>query len=189
MGDPRALTADSWSIGKGITMSVLHNPLRTHVHVTGEEPLSVPPHWHLSHEEQHVVLKGRIRITQDGVARVVGPADGKILTRPGVVHSIESFAGEETIIEETAGPGEDINAQKVIFFRNMFAPGVLQSFLSTMQIFYYGDGYPALPLGIRRFEWLLVVVMGGWVAGLLGYQIPDKRLRLDQRRFPPKKQD
>ncbi|KAJ6481043.1 hypothetical protein C8R45DRAFT_932942 [Mycena sanguinolenta] len=184
-----SLSGDSWSIGKGITMSVLQNPLRTHCRVTGEEPLSVPPHWHRFQEERHVVLKGRIRIMQDGVARVVGPEDGPVLTRPGVVHSIESFPGEEVIMEETAGPGENTNFQKVIFFRNMFAPGVMQSFLSTMQVFYYGDGYPALPLGIRWFEWLLVVVMGGWVAGLLGYQIPDKRLRLDERRFPPSKKD
>jgi hypothetical protein len=35
----------------------------------------------------------------------------------------------------------------------------------------------------------MVVVMGGWVAGLLGYQIPDKRLRLDERRFPPSKKN
>ncbi|KAF7370056.1 Cupin-2 domain-containing protein [Mycena sanguinolenta] len=155
MGDPRALTADSWSIGKGITMSVLQNPLRTNIHVTGEEPLSVPPHWHLFHEERHVVLKGRIRFTQDGVARVIGPVDGEIRTLPGVVHSIESFAGEETIMEETAGPGEDINSQKVLLFRNIFSPGMLQSFLSTMQVFYYGDAYPALPLGIRWIEWLV----------------------------------
>jgi hypothetical protein len=37
----------------------------------------------------------------------------------------------------------------------MFAPGVLQSFLSTMQVFYYGDAYPATPLGIRWVEWLV----------------------------------
>ncbi|KAF7370059.1 Cupin-2 domain-containing protein [Mycena sanguinolenta] len=184
-----SLTADSWPLGKGISMSVLQNPLRTRVHATGEEPFNVPPHWHLFHEEHHVILKGRIRITQDGVAHVVGPEDGEVVTPAGVVHSIESFAGEETIIEETTRPGVDTTAQKILFFRNMFAPGVLQSFLSTMQVFYYGDAYPVLPLGIRWFEWLMVVVMGGWVAGLLGYQIPDKRLRLDQRRFPPKKKD
>ncbi|KAJ6481041.1 hypothetical protein C8R45DRAFT_831671 [Mycena sanguinolenta] len=181
-----SLSADSWPIGKDITMSVLQNPLRTSIHAPGEEPLSVPPHWHLFHEERHVVLKGRIRITQDSVARVVGPEDGAVLTRPGVVHSIESFPEEEMIMEETAGPGANT---VVILFRNAFAPGVLQSFFSTMQVFYYGDAYPVLPLGIRWFEWLMVVVMGGWVAGLLGYQIPDKRLRLDERRFPPSKKD
>ncbi|KAJ6481036.1 hypothetical protein C8R45DRAFT_832012, partial [Mycena sanguinolenta] len=60
---------------------------------------------HLSHEEHHVILNGRMRVTQDGVTRVIGSADGEVVTPPGVVHSFESFAGEETIVEETAGPG------------------------------------------------------------------------------------
>ncbi|KAJ7364593.1 hypothetical protein DFH08DRAFT_766352 [Mycena albidolilacea] len=187
MGDP--LRDDSWSIGKGVTMTILQNPLRTRVHATGEEPFLAPPHWHLWHEEHHIILKGRIRLTQNGVTHVLGPEDGEAVTPPGVVHSLESFPGEEVIIEETTRPSVETTAQKIIFFRNMFAPGVLQSFLSTMQVFYYGDAYPATPLGIRWFEWLMVVVIGGWVAGLLGYQIPDKRLRLDERRFPPSKKN
>ncbi|KAJ7227741.1 hypothetical protein B0H12DRAFT_1148753 [Mycena haematopus] len=177
MGD--SLRDDSWTIGKGVTMSVVQNPLRTRVHATGEEPFI----------EHHVILKGRIRLTQDGVTRVLGPDDGECVTPARVVHGFESFPGEETIIEETTRPSSETTAQKIIFFRNLFYPGVIQSFLRTMQVFYYGDAYPALPLGIRWLEWLMVVVLGGWVAGLLGYQIPDKRLRLDERRFPPSKKD
>ncbi|KAF8217228.1 hypothetical protein K438DRAFT_2082637 [Mycena galopus ATCC 62051] len=185
MGDP--LRDDSWSIGKGITMNVLQNPLRTRVHATGEEVFIAPPHWHAFHTERHVILKGRIRLTQDGVTRVLGPEDGPVITPAGTVHSLESFPGEEAIIEETTMPSPE--RTKILLFRNMFAPGVLQSFLRTMQVFYYGDSYPAFPVRIPWLEWLMVIIMGGWVAGLLGYQLPDNRLRLDEKRFPPSKKD
>lgn len=103
MGDP--LVDDSWSIQKGVKMTVLQNPLRARVHATGdEEPFEASPHWHAVHDEQHVVLKGRVQITQNGVARIIGPEDGVCVTPRGVVHSIKSFPGEETIIEETTLP-------------------------------------------------------------------------------------
>jgi mannose-6-phosphate isomerase-like protein (cupin superfamily) len=105
MGDP--LRDDSWSIGKGVTMTILQNPLRTRVHATGEEPFLAPPHWHLWHEEHHVILKGRIRLTQNGVTHVLGPEDGEAVTPARVVHSLESFPGEEVIIEETTRPSVD----------------------------------------------------------------------------------
>ncbi|KAJ7043135.1 hypothetical protein C8F04DRAFT_944225 [Mycena alexandri] len=187
MGDP--LQDDSWLIGKGLTMSILQNPLRTHLEVTGEEVFLAPPHWHLYHGEQHVVLKGRVKLTQNGVTRILTPADGTVYTPPGMVHSLESFPGEELSLDEVAKPSAETTAQKIIFFRNMFAPGVLQSLLSTMQVFYFGDGYPEFPFGIRWIEWAFVVVVGGWLAPLLGYQLPDKRLRLDPNRFPPSKKD
>ncbi|KAJ6567366.1 hypothetical protein DFH09DRAFT_1156763 [Mycena vulgaris] len=189
MGDP--LVDDSWYIQKGVTMTILQDPLRLSVHATGEEPFEVPPHWHAAHDEQHVVLKGRVQITQDGVTKVMGPEDGVCFTPRGVVHSIKSFPGEETIMEETTLLVETTRqtAQKIIFFRNMFAPGMLQSFLGIMQIFYYGDAYPELPTGVRWLEWLMVVVAGGWLAPLFGFQLPDKRLRLDPKRFPPNKKD
>jgi hypothetical protein len=46
-------------------------------------------------------------------------------------------------------------AQKILFFRSMFTPGMLQSFLGIMQIFYYGDAYPEFPTGVRWLEWLV----------------------------------
>ncbi|KAJ6529971.1 hypothetical protein DFH09DRAFT_1184622 [Mycena vulgaris] len=176
MGDP--LVDDSWSIQKGVTMTILQDPLRARVHATGDgEQFEVPPHWHAAHDEQHVVLKGRVQISQDGVSRVIGPEDGVCVTRRGV----------ETIIEETTLPSVETTAQKILFFRNMLVPGMLQSFLGIMQIFYYGDAYPEFPTEVRWLEWLMVVVAGGWLAPLFGFQLPDKRLRLDPKRFPPNK--
>ncbi|KAJ6480039.1 hypothetical protein DFH09DRAFT_427811 [Mycena vulgaris] len=62
MGDP--LVDDSWSIQKGVTMTILQDPLRARVHATGDgEPFEVSPHWHAAHDEQHVVLKGRVQIS------------------------------------------------------------------------------------------------------------------------------
>ncbi|KAJ6516473.1 hypothetical protein C8R45DRAFT_890136 [Mycena sanguinolenta] len=182
MSDP--LHDDSWTIQDGITFSILQNPLRTRIHTTGPK-FEAPPHWHAAHDEVHVVLKGRLIITQDGVRRVVSPEDGPCLTRRGVVHSLETFPGEETIIEETATAPE-ATEQKTIFFRNMSVPGVMQSFPHLMQVFYYGDMYPKLPTGLRWLERPLIVAVGGWIAPMFGYRLPDKRLRLDPRRFPPK---
>lgn len=99
MGDP--LVDDSWPIEKGVTMSILQNPLRTHIHLTGEAAWHVPAHWHAVHDERHIVLKGRIIVTQDGVKKVIRPEDGPSITLRGVVHSIEVPAGEEVILEET----------------------------------------------------------------------------------------
>ncbi|KAF7335412.1 Cupin-2 domain-containing protein [Mycena venus] len=158
------LVDDSWTIDKGMTVSVLQNPLRTRLHTTGERPFVVPPHWHTMHDEHHIVLKGTLFVTQDGVRKVVRPEDGPLLTRRGVVHSLEILAGEEAIIEETTLQSDEVTEQKTIFFRSLFFPGVMQSFLSVMQVFYHGDGYPELPTGIRWLEWLMVVFLGGWVA-------------------------
>ncbi|KAJ7771646.1 hypothetical protein B0H16DRAFT_1514214 [Mycena metata] len=201
MGD--SLLDDSWpALAKGVTMSVLQSPLRTHVEGTGEEVFIVPAHWHLYQDEEHTVLKGRLKLTQDGVTRVITPADGPILTRAGVVHSFESFLGEELSLDEIAMPSRatlkaeaatghsaQTNEQKIIFFRNLCAPGVMQSLPHTMQVFYYGDAYPAFPFKIRSLEWLFVVVVGGWIAPLLGYKLGDSRLRMDPSRFPPSKKD
>ncbi|KAJ7504898.1 hypothetical protein B0H11DRAFT_1852128 [Mycena galericulata] len=184
MGDP--LRDDNWSPGKGITVSIQTNPLRTRVHATGEEPFDVPRHWHRCYDEHHVVLKGRVRITQGAITRIVRPEDGVLVTPAGVVHSVSTYPGEEAILEEMTVPAGRI---KIILLRNFFTPGVLQSGMRLMQVFYYGDTYPELPLGIRGLEWLVVVVVGGWLAALLGYQLPDKRLRLDPKRFPLEKEE
>ncbi|KAJ7184692.1 hypothetical protein C8R46DRAFT_1300004 [Mycena filopes] len=190
MGDP--LRDDSWpmlAFAKGVTMSILHNPLRTHIVSTGEETLSVPAHWHRYQEEQHTVLKGRVKLTQDGVTRIITPADGPVLTRRGVVHSLATFPGEEVVVDEMALPSEELNEQKIIFFRNLCAPGIVESLLGTMQVFYWGDSYPEIPLHSRTFEKLFVVVVGGWIAPLLGHKLPDNRLRMDPERFPPGKKN
>ncbi|KAJ7257219.1 hypothetical protein B0H12DRAFT_1015535, partial [Mycena haematopus] len=182
-----SLVSDSWELQPGITMSVLQNPLRAQVQTTGKgDKFYVPPHWHAAHDEIHVVLKGRVIIMQDGVRRVVTPEDGAVITRRGVVHSLEAFPGEELVLEETTTQPED---QKIYFFRNMGAPGMLSSPLGLMQIFYYADAYPKFPTGFRWLERGLIVALGGWVAPTFGYQLPDKRLRLDPSRFPRDKKD
>ncbi|KAJ6588374.1 hypothetical protein B0H19DRAFT_1098982 [Mycena capillaripes] len=188
MGDP--LVDDSWLVEKGVTMSILQNPLRTRIHLTGKVAWHVPAHWHAVHDENHIVLKGKVIVTQDGVKKVIRPEDGPSLTRRGVVHSIDVPAGEEVILEETTLQSVEVTEQKTLFFRNLsFALGTNQSFLGVMQVFYYGDAYPKLlPTG-RWFERVFVVVTGGWLAPLLGHQLADKRLRMDPNRFPVKETD
>ncbi|KAJ7445134.1 hypothetical protein B0H11DRAFT_431694 [Mycena galericulata] len=183
-----AALVDSWTIQKGVTITILQNPLRTQVHSTGEDDFYVPPHWHAAHDEKHVVHKGRLIVTQDGVKTVVGPGDGVCLTRRGVVHSLAAFPGEELLMEETTTEAETTE-QKTYFFRNISSPGMMRSPLGIMQVFYYGDTYPKFPTGLRWLERLLIIAVGGWAAPLLGYQLPDKRLRLDPNRFPPNKKE
>jgi mannose-6-phosphate isomerase-like protein (cupin superfamily) len=105
-----SLLTDSWTLQDGINMTVLQNPLRTRILVTGVgEKFYVPPHWHAAHDEIHIVIKGRAIVIQDGVRRIVGPEDGACLTRRGVIHSLEGFPGEELILEETATAPEDVS--------------------------------------------------------------------------------
>ncbi|KZP34374.1 hypothetical protein FIBSPDRAFT_923902 [Athelia psychrophila] len=157
-GNP--LVDNEFPIQKGVTMAsapyiltLLENPKRIRVHALGTgEAFQAPLHWHAAHDERHTVIKGRFEITQDGISRIVGPEDGVVTTPRGVVHSLRSFEGEEAIIEESALPSETTTEQKQIFFRNMFTPGILPSFLAIMQVFYYGDSYPAFPRGFRWLE-------------------------------------
>jgi len=182
-GNP--LIDDEFTIQEGVTMTLLENPKRVHIHSVGTVPFNVPSHWHAAHDELHTVIQGRIEITQNGVSRIVGPEDGVVLTQRGVVHSLRTFEGEEVILVETALPNETTTEQKQLFFRNMFALGVVPSFLALMQVFYYGDAYPAFPRGFRWLESSFVVLLGGYLAPLFGHQLPDKRLKLDEKRFPP----
>ncbi|KAK7061986.1 putative cupintype [Favolaschia claudopus] len=184
-----SLVSDSWEVANGVSMSILQNPVRTRVHATGKgEHFSVPPHWHIAHDERHVIIKGRIKITQDGVTRIIGPEDGVSFTGRRVVHSIEGFPGEELIIEETSTETE-LTEQKILLFRSMFHDGILQSPLAIMQVFYYGDSYPVFAFGFRWLEVPVVIILGRWVAPSLGYKLPDSRLRLDPVRFPRDKKD
>ncbi|KAJ7339239.1 hypothetical protein DFH08DRAFT_1014147 [Mycena albidolilacea] len=192
-----SLIADSWTLQDGISMTVRQNPLRTRVIVTGVGPkFYVPPHWHAAHDEIHVVLKGRLIVTQDGFTADRKPKlnswslteDGACITRRGVIHSLESFPGEELILEETTPAPEDTE-QKIYFFRNLGAPGMLRSPLGIMQVFYHGDSYPKFPTGLRWLERPVIVALGGYIAPFFGYRLPDKRLRMDPSRFPRDKKD
>ncbi|KAJ7504893.1 hypothetical protein B0H11DRAFT_1979783, partial [Mycena galericulata] len=100
----------------GVTISVLQNPLRSHLDITGEEPFIVPRHWHRSYDEHHTVLKGRVRITQGGINKVVRPEDGTLVTPAGVVHSISTYPGEEAVFEETTMPAGRIVSQFPSFY-------------------------------------------------------------------------
>jgi mannose-6-phosphate isomerase-like protein (cupin superfamily) len=115
MLDPLPADADSWTVQEGVSFTILQNPLRTRIHVTGQgEKFYVPPHWHAAHDENHVVIERRVMVTQDGVRRVVGPEDGICFTRRGVVHSIESFPEEELILEEAATEPDDVRSTLLV---------------------------------------------------------------------------
>ncbi|KAJ6511272.1 hypothetical protein C8R47DRAFT_1094382 [Mycena vitilis] len=116
MGDP--LVDDSWTIGTGMTMTVLQNPLRTRLHSTGKAIFSVPPHWHSMHDEHHVVLKGSLTITR---------GRGKFSGRRTVLlsHEEESFIvwspsqGRKSLLKRL--PCSLSTEQKILFSRNVFS--------------------------------------------------------------------
>ncbi|KAF8209636.1 hypothetical protein K438DRAFT_1929954 [Mycena galopus ATCC 62051] len=180
-----SLVADSWLFQEGVTMSVLQNPLRTHIEITGKgEKFYVAPHWHATHDENHVVLLGRVILTQDGVRRIIGPEDGVCFTPHGVVHSLEAFPGEELILEETSGKIEDTE-QKTYFFRSICVPGIQKSPFRALQVLYHADTYPKFPAGLRWLEQSFVqfvTIIGGWMAPMLGYTVPDKRLNMSREK-------
>jgi mannose-6-phosphate isomerase-like protein (cupin superfamily) len=119
MHKPLPTDVDSWTLQEGTTMTVLQNPLRTRITVTGQgKTFYVPPHWHAAHDENHVVIKGRLIVTQDGVRRVLGPEDGVCFTRRGVVHSLEAFPGEEVVLEETSTRLEDVRSIRLQISRS-----------------------------------------------------------------------
>ncbi|KAJ7339254.1 hypothetical protein DFH08DRAFT_812643 [Mycena albidolilacea] len=148
-----SLIADSWTLQDGISMTVLQNPLRT-------REFYVPPHWHAVHDEIHVILKGRVIVSRNGVRHVVGPEDGACLTWRGVIHSLESCSlwrrlrrrlrmwVPHTKLVTRSGIYFAIQTeQKIYFFCNLGVPGILRTPLDIIQVFYYGYSYPNFPLG------------------------------------------
>jgi ABC-type ATPase with predicted acetyltransferase domain len=94
-----------------IAQTFLNDPVwttRTHIHPDAEL-VYVYPHWHDTHEEVFRVVSGRMEYTLDGVKKVYGPDDGLIHIPKRTVHSIRSFVGEESIVDEGVLPHVSYN--------------------------------------------------------------------------------
>ncbi|KIJ69416.1 hypothetical protein HYDPIDRAFT_164960 [Hydnomerulius pinastri MD-312] len=157
------------SMGKGLSMTFLRNePWISRVRITADaDQLKVPPHWHETHDEIFQVVQGKMKYMIDGVTKIYTPVDGVIRVPKGVIHSLESIRGVETVFEEKTTPMDD---EKELFFRNLFAPGVkLNNLLHIFPTFYYGDAIPSLPGGFKWLDKLFAMILGGWLCPLLGY--------------------
>ncbi|KAI0508522.1 hypothetical protein F5B22DRAFT_390040 [Xylaria bambusicola] len=155
------------TMGKGITLSLLKNEdaaedsidrYVAEVVATGEEPIKIPPHWHKEHAEQMTIIEGRVKITLDGVERIVNAGDPPVLIERRVVHSIEGFKGEKFVGQERPVPGGNY---KIMFFNDMLHKGTSPGFWYLMRVFYDGDGYIALPLHFRFLDEMFMKLFGG----------------------------
>ncbi len=69
------------------------------------------PHWHEAYTEHIQVLKGRAKVTINGISQVVGPKDGILTFEKFVIHDFCAARGEETEsggevwVEEWTDPG------------------------------------------------------------------------------------
>ncbi|KAF4603134.1 Cupin 2 conserved barrel domain-containing protein [Pleurotus pulmonarius] len=175
---------DTVSMGKGMTMTFLRNSDYLSRVVIGAESdgLTVPLHYHETHDEIFRVVKGRVRYTLGepgakfkafswlrATTRFYTAEDGEVVIPKGTAHSIFVEPGQDVVFEEKTTPMDD---DKEMFFRNVFAVGGLTaSPFAVMQIFYHGDGYPVLPGGIRILEKGLTSLLGHYIAPLLGHKL------------------
>ncbi|KAH7930822.1 hypothetical protein BV22DRAFT_1190930 [Leucogyrophana mollusca] len=161
---------DTITMGKGITMTFLRDSnFLSRVHVAADaEQLYVPPHWHANHDETFRVLQGKMMYLVGKDTRIYTPDDGEVTVPRGVVHSLSSVVGIETVFEEKSTPMDDV---KELFFRNLYASGQFPSNpLRLFPIIYHGDSMPSLPGGFRSIEKGLIRILGGFVSPLFGYR-------------------
>ncbi|KIK51410.1 hypothetical protein GYMLUDRAFT_234117 [Collybiopsis luxurians FD-317 M1] len=171
--------ADSFDLAKGITLT-LEPQLRV-VKVRGGEDddiFVVPPHWHESHDELITVLEGKLKVTIGSEVKVCTPESGTAFVPRGISHSLEGYKGVPSVFTERTNPTNFDT--KELFFRNLLAiPGGLESgsLVPAMQVFYHGDGYPVFPIHWMWLEKAFVVIIGGYIAPLLGYRLKYESLK------------
>ncbi|KAJ3930984.1 MAG: hypothetical protein NXY57DRAFT_941232 [Lentinula lateritia] len=140
--------------------------------------LKVPIHWHENHDEIITVLEGKLKVILSGEIIICTPESGEALVPRGAPHSLESFKGVPCVFTERTNP-KDFDT-KELFFRNFFdLPGGPDSagLLSIMQVFYHGDMYPVFPIHLGWLEKAFVIILGGYIAPLVGYQLKYKILK------------
>lgn len=64
----------------------------------------LPPHIHPRQEERWSVVDGEVRFQLGKDKRVIGPADGEMVVRPGTVHGLENKSGREAHLRCLALP-------------------------------------------------------------------------------------
>ncbi|KAJ4478496.1 hypothetical protein J3R30DRAFT_3429819 [Lentinula aciculospora] len=171
--------SDRFEIAKGATL-ILEPQLRI-LEIRGDiddDLFQVPLHWHEDHDEIMTILSGKLKITLGKETKVYTPESGDVFVRRGIPHAVESLKGIPCVSTERTNPSE--MDKKEIFFRNLLSiPGGLPSgsLVPMMQVFYYGDGYPAFPIHVAWLEKAFVKILGGYVAPLLGHQLKYKSLK------------
>ena len=75
------------------------------------------PHWHEAYTEHVQVLRGKAKVTINGVSRIVGPEDGMLTFERYVIHDFcaarvdGEHSDEEVWVEEWTDPGKLANSE------------------------------------------------------------------------------
>jgi quercetin dioxygenase-like cupin family protein len=70
----------------------------------------LPPHYHPRQEERWSVVDGEVRFQLGRTKRVIGPADGEIIVRPGTKHGIKSVSDTEAHLRCHVIPANSLQA-------------------------------------------------------------------------------
>ncbi|KIK51409.1 hypothetical protein GYMLUDRAFT_252105 [Collybiopsis luxurians FD-317 M1] len=146
---------DAVNVASGITMTF--EPQLRVVKISGKQEddiFYVPTHWHEGHDEIIAVREGKLKVTLGSEVKSVS-----------------------CVFTESTNP-KDFET-KELFFRNLFAMpgGMSASLLPAMQVYYYGDIFPVFPIHSSWLEKAFVIVLGGYLAPLLGYHVRYKTLK------------
>ncbi|KAJ0108777.1 cupintype [Diaporthe amygdali] len=123
----------------------------------GDDLFEVPLHWHRNHSEYFEVREGRVQVTIDGVTKIASAGETTHVPA-GLVHGFKGFPGERLVVRERSDPPGDY---KHLFFADLLSGSWPAGFWHTMRTFYDGDGYPALGLYFKAFDFAFVTLFGG----------------------------
>jgi quercetin dioxygenase-like cupin family protein len=65
---------------------------------------ALPPHFHPRQEERWSVVDGEVRFQLGNEKRVIGPADGEMIVKPGTKHALENRSDREVHLSCLALP-------------------------------------------------------------------------------------
>jgi len=171
--------SDTMNVAKGVTMTF--EPHIRLIKINGDaddDDFLVPTHWHEDHDEIITVLEGKLQVTLGSEVKVCTPESGEAFVPRGILHSLKGFKGVRCVFTERTNPSDF--DKKELFFRNLFAmPDWMTggSLLPTMQVFHHGDMFPAFPVHLKWLEKAFVIILGGYIAPLLGYRLTYESLK------------
>lgn len=156
-----------------------NHPRLLELAASGKKP---PTHFHPRQWEYFHVKKGSLTVEIDGVPHAFTASDGEYALRPGPHHCLYATPGQASDVVEfwlSASPSGVATELDQAFFENWYGyqedimmRGVTPDPIQVLSMFDAGDSYLSPPSWMpfrHTIGWILGIVVGRYVGGLLGY--------------------
>lgn len=169
--------------GRNINFHAIINPRHPRLLELERAGKKPPTHFHPRQWEYFKVVKGALTVEIDGVAHEFTAADGEYALRPGPHHCLYAASEQASTTVEfwlgatPSGAGQQLDQA---FFENWYGyqedvmlRGVWPDPIHMICMFEAGDSFLSPPAWMpfrHTVGWLLGVVVGRYIGGMLGYQ-------------------